>query len=143
MADQRAEVKGINRDRVTEWFVAHIDGVRPPLEFELIAGGHSNLTYKLADAAGTLYVLRRPPLGAVLANEWGCRASIAIATLTPWTRRNFARWLFEDYPRAIVLTPRRWRRGMFTGPGAFDSPQGRSGREPSALSGALVGAVAS
>jgi aminoglycoside phosphotransferase (APT) family kinase protein len=67
LADQRAEVKGINRDRVTEWFVAHIDGVRPPLEFELIAGGHSNLTYKLADAAGTLYVLRRPPLGAVLA----------------------------------------------------------------------------
>mgnify|MGYP001546693004 FL=1 len=82
-------------------------------------------------------------LGAVLANEWGCRASIAIATLTPWTRRNFARWLFEDYPRAIVLTPRRWRRGMFTGPGAFGSTEGRGRPEPSASSEALVGAAAS
>jgi geranylgeranyl reductase family protein len=35
-----------------------------------------------------------------------------------WTRRNFARWLWEDYPRALVATPRRWHRGMFTGPGA-------------------------
>ena len=58
-------------------------------------------------------------LGTALSTPWGCRASIATATLTPWTRRNFARWLFEDYPRAVVLTPRRWHRGMFTGPGAF------------------------
>ena len=36
---------------------------------------------------------------------------------TPWTRRNFARWLFEDYPRAVMVTPRRWRRRLFTGPG--------------------------
>jgi menaquinone-9 beta-reductase len=49
----------------------------------------------------------------------GARAAIALAGLTPWTRRNFARWLFEDYPRALVVTPRRWRRGMFTRPGAF------------------------
>ena len=33
---------------------------------------------------------------------------------TPWTRRNFARWLFEDYPRAVVATPRRWHRGLFS-----------------------------
>jgi hypothetical protein len=31
-----------------------------------------------------------------------------VAGATDWTRRNFARWLFEDYPRAIVATPRRW-----------------------------------
>ena len=43
------------------------------------------------------------------------RAS-AIAGATAWTRRNFARWLFEDYPRAIVLTPRRWHR-QFLRPG--------------------------
>ena len=69
MAERNAEatVKGIHRDRVTEWFAAHIGGVTPPLQFQLIAGGHSNLTYKLTDAAGKLYVLRRPPLGAVLA----------------------------------------------------------------------------
>lgn len=33
-----------------------------------------------------------------------------------WSRRNFARWMFEDYPRAVLVTPRRWRRGMFHGP---------------------------
>jgi len=67
LAGEDAEVKGIHRNRVTEWFVAQIGGVTPPLDFQLIAGGHSNLTYKLTDAAGRLYVLRRPPLGAVLA----------------------------------------------------------------------------
>ncbi len=49
----------------------------------------------------------------------GVRAALAIAGATGWTRRNFARWLFEDYPRAVIATPRRWRRGMFTGTGAF------------------------
>ena len=53
----------------------------------------------------------------------GARFAIALAGATPWTRRNFARWLFEDYPRAVLATPRRWRRGMFTGSGArFDVP---------------------
>jgi geranylgeranyl reductase family protein len=49
----------------------------------------------------------------------GARAAVRVAGLLPWTRRNFARWLFEDYPRAVLLTPGRWRRGMFSGPGAF------------------------
>ncbi|HLT69804.1 MAG TPA: geranylgeranyl reductase family protein [Acidimicrobiales bacterium] len=49
----------------------------------------------------------------------GVRAGLRLAGATAWTRRNFARWLFEDYPRAMVVTPRRWHRGMFTGPGAF------------------------
>ena len=34
--------------------------------FSLIAGGHSNLTYRFEDAAGRACVLRRPPLGHVL-----------------------------------------------------------------------------
>jgi len=54
-----------------------------------------------------------------LQHRKGARAAIRVAGLTPWTRRNFARWLFEDYPRAVVATPSRWHRGMFTGPGAF------------------------
>jgi menaquinone-9 beta-reductase len=48
----------------------------------------------------------------------GARAAIRVAATSDWTRRNFARWLFEDYPRALIATPRRWRRGMFSGPGA-------------------------
>ena len=38
-----------------------------PLTFDLIAGGHSNLTYKVTDDNGAEFVLRRPPLGHVLA----------------------------------------------------------------------------
>ncbi|MEW6476909.1 MAG: geranylgeranyl reductase family protein [Actinomycetota bacterium] len=58
-------------------------------------------------------------LGRILESPTGARAAVRAAGLSPWTRRNFARWLFEDYPRALVLTPSRWRRGAFTGPGAY------------------------
>jgi menaquinone-9 beta-reductase len=49
----------------------------------------------------------------------GVRAGLRLAGATGWTRSNFARWLFEDYPRAVLATPRRWHRGMFSGPGAY------------------------
>ena len=49
----------------------------------------------------------------------GVRAGLRLAGATGWTRRNFARWLFEDYPRAVLVTPRRWERGMLGGPGAY------------------------
>ncbi len=58
-------------------------------------------------------------LHRMLAHPVGARLSIGAVDLMPWTRRNFARWLFEGYPRALVLTPDRWRRGMFTSPGAY------------------------
>jgi menaquinone-9 beta-reductase len=54
-----------------------------------------------------------------LRHRKGARAAVRVAGATAWTRRNFARWLFEDYPRAVLATPRRWHRGMLTGPGAF------------------------
>jgi menaquinone-9 beta-reductase len=49
----------------------------------------------------------------------GVRIGLRVAGATGWTRRNFGRWLFEDYPRALVATPRRWRRGVVSGPGAY------------------------
>ena len=68
-----------------------------------------------------------------LRHRKGARAALRVAGATAWTRRNFARWLFEDYPRAVVATPRRWHRGIFTGPAptADPAPRGRhtSGRE--------------
>lgn len=48
--------------------------------------------------------------------------AVALSGSTDWTRRNFARWLFEDYPRGIALTPRRWHRGALSGPGAYRHP---------------------
>ena len=58
---------GIDAAGVTEWFADHVPAARAPLTFELIAGGHSNLTYRVQDADGASFVLRRPPLGHVLA----------------------------------------------------------------------------
>ena len=49
----------------------------------------------------------------------GVRIGLRVAGATGWTRRNFGRWLFEDYPRALVATPRRWHRGMFSGAGTY------------------------
>jgi aminoglycoside phosphotransferase (APT) family kinase protein len=58
---------GIDAEAVTRWLAAHVDGLEPPVEFSLISGGRSNLTYRLTDAAGTVRALRRPPTGGVLA----------------------------------------------------------------------------
>jgi aminoglycoside phosphotransferase (APT) family kinase protein len=60
-------IKGVDVEPVTRWFEANVPGATGPLAFELIAGGHSNLTYSVTDAAGHHFVLRRPPLGQVLA----------------------------------------------------------------------------
>jgi geranylgeranyl reductase family protein len=55
----------------------------------------------------------------VLRHRRGVRVAVGMAGSTAWTRRNFARWLFEDYPRALLLTPSRWHRRMLHGPGAY------------------------
>jgi geranylgeranyl reductase family protein len=58
-------------------------------------------------------------LGRILRLPLGARAAVRAAGLSDWTRRNFARWLFEDYPRALVLTPGRWHLGAMSAPGAY------------------------
>jgi aminoglycoside phosphotransferase (APT) family kinase protein len=62
-----APVEGIHAEEVTAWFAEHVPEARPPLGFDLIAGGRSNLTYSVTDSTGARWVLRRPPLGHVLA----------------------------------------------------------------------------
>lgn len=56
----------IDQERLPGWLAEHVDGFTPPVEFELIAGGRSNLTYRVTDGAGNRYALRRPPTGGVL-----------------------------------------------------------------------------
>lgn len=59
-------------------------------------------------------------LSKVLARSRGARGAIAIVAKSgTWGRRNFARWMFEDEPRAIMLTPRRWHRRLFRQRGAY------------------------
>jgi aminoglycoside phosphotransferase (APT) family kinase protein len=62
------DVAGVDVPRVTQWLEDNVEGARGPFRFDVIAGGHSNLTYRVHGADGGRYVLRRPPLGHVLAS---------------------------------------------------------------------------
>jgi aminoglycoside phosphotransferase (APT) family kinase protein len=59
-------VEGIDEGRVGAWLAANVAEATPPFTYELIAGGRSNLTYKVADSGGRSMVLRRPPVAHVL-----------------------------------------------------------------------------
>ena len=59
--------EAIDIERVTAWLVAHTPPVEPPLSFELVTGGRSNLTFLVTDSVGRRLVLRRPPISHVLA----------------------------------------------------------------------------
>ncbi len=63
-----SDIAGIDVPSVTSWLQQHISGAQAPFQFEVIAGGHSNLTFAVTGANGARYVLRRPPLGHVLAS---------------------------------------------------------------------------
>jgi len=54
---------GLQRDGLEAWFAESAAEIVPPLSFERIAGGLSNLTYRVQDARGKRWALRRPPLG--------------------------------------------------------------------------------
>jgi geranylgeranyl reductase family protein len=58
-------------------------------------------------------------LSRILAHERGANGALGIAGAGGWCRRQFARWMFEDYPRAVLVTPHRWRRQLFHRPGAY------------------------
>jgi aminoglycoside phosphotransferase (APT) family kinase protein len=59
---------GIHTAEVTAWLESNVAGANGPFRFETIAGGHSNLTFEVTSVDGERYVLRRPPLGHVLAS---------------------------------------------------------------------------
>jgi aminoglycoside phosphotransferase (APT) family kinase protein len=71
MTGQRADesaVPGIDVGAVTSWLQSNVERATGPFTFDVIAGGHSNLTYRVTGSDGTRFVLRRPPLGHVLAS---------------------------------------------------------------------------
>lgn len=61
MSAERDALRGLNVDKVRQWLRAHCDDLAADCEFELIAAGGSNLSYKVTDANGKQAVLRRPP----------------------------------------------------------------------------------
>jgi aminoglycoside phosphotransferase (APT) family kinase protein len=63
--DAAAAPSGVDVRAVSEWLAARTD-CSGPLTFELITGGHSNLTYLIRAGGVPRLVLRRPPLGPLL-----------------------------------------------------------------------------
>jgi geranylgeranyl reductase family protein len=59
-------------------------------------------------------------LQGVLTHPTGAENALRLASLNQWSRRNFARWMFEDYPRALLFTPKRWKKGVFDSEGAYN-----------------------
>src|SRR5688572_4910311 len=77
-----AAPEGIVAAGVGGWFAEHVPAASPPLSFERISAGRSNLTYGVSDADGRRWALRRPPLGKRLgsAHDMG-REHTVIAAL--------------------------------------------------------------
>ncbi len=76
-------IPGIEVEPVTAWLVDHV-GLVAPLRFELIAGGRSNLTYRVTDATSRSVALRRPPVSHVLPTAHDMvREHTVIAALEP------------------------------------------------------------
>jgi aminoglycoside phosphotransferase (APT) family kinase protein len=57
------DIRGIDRSRVDAWLGDHVPGASGPFDYQLIAAGGSNLTFRVTDAAGNVWALRRPPVG--------------------------------------------------------------------------------
>ena len=71
---------GIDREGVEAWFADHVGSSVPPLEFERITGGRSNLTYRVTDAADGQWVLRRPPLSGGLGSAHDMKREFTIVS---------------------------------------------------------------
>ncbi len=65
-------------------------------------------------------------LSSILASPARAEWTLRTTALSPWTRRNFVRWLFEDYPRATVVNPHRWERKVFRQPAPFNPNQSQA-----------------
>ena len=77
-------LSGLDLDAVTTWLQDHVDGAVGPFDATLIGGGRSNLTFALDGADGRRFVVRRPPLGHVLATAHDmAREHRIIAALGP------------------------------------------------------------
>jgi aminoglycoside phosphotransferase (APT) family kinase protein len=78
--------EALDLDAVREWLRAYNVPVVGPLAAEVILGGRSNLTFFLRDRTGRRWVLRRPPLGAVLPTAHDVRREFAVLSALAGTR---------------------------------------------------------
>ena len=81
-----SEVEGVDRQGVEAWFAEHVGSASPPLEFERITGGRSNLTYRVTDQDDGQWVLRRPPLSGGLGSAHDMNREFTIVSALEGTR---------------------------------------------------------
>ncbi|MEJ3654078.1 phosphotransferase family protein [Actinomycetes bacterium KLBMP 9759] len=85
MTERSTQIDAVPAAPLTAWLRAEVPDVPVdgPVGVERISGGHSNLTYRITDAEGGLWALRRPPTGMVLATahdmsrEWRFISALA------------------------------------------------------------------
>ncbi|HTU15864.1 MAG TPA: phosphotransferase family protein [Solirubrobacterales bacterium] len=75
-----AETDGISHGPLEEWFRERVAEIEPPLDYEKIHGGLSNLTYLVSDQGGSRWVLRRPPLGQRLGSAHDMGREVRVVT---------------------------------------------------------------
>jgi len=75
-----ADADGISHGPVEEWFRERVADLEPPLSYDKIHGGLSNLTYLVSDEAGSRWVLRRPPLGKRLGSAHDMGREVKVVT---------------------------------------------------------------
>lgn len=77
---------GVDAAALTAWLAEQVPRLQTgdePVRVTRISGGHSNLTYRVVDATGASFALRRPPTGGVLATahdmsrEWRFISTLA------------------------------------------------------------------
>lgn len=74
------DLPGLDLPRFAAWFDSACPGeIGGPLRGQLIAGGRSNLTYEVTDGTKS-WVVRRPPLGHVLATAHDMRREYQVIT---------------------------------------------------------------
>lgn len=86
----------------------------------ILAGGDVARTYQ-DSIRRNLFADHRmsQALGKLLQSPVVTRGALRLVATNDWTKRNFARWMFEDEPRAAIFTPRRWHRGFLDQDGAY------------------------
>jgi aminoglycoside phosphotransferase (APT) family kinase protein len=84
VAAESENPEGIDAARVGAWLEANVEGAQGPFTYDRIAGGRSNLTYRLTDSLGSSWALRRPPLGKALgsAHDMGREHTVVSALAT-------------------------------------------------------------
>lgn len=126
-------IPGVDAEAVSRWLATLGIDASGPLRFQRIGLGQSNLTYRVSDAGGQAWVLRRPPLGHLLASAHDvvreARIIAALAdtdvpvprilgvttdpefTAAPWVLMEFVDGLVVDTMEvAEALTPQRRRQ---------------------------------